>query len=376
MSKMRSLTQRMIICLGILLAVCISKDCQAINYFSVDAKVKSKTTVEISWKKKSVSGYEIYRAKCNKDWEVVGKYQKIATVSSKKTKYIDKKAKYKQRYSYMVKAYKKKNNKKSYKYKGDVSVYTTMTKPNWDECQFSDGLTSPNSIQLTGYTDGILPDGYEIYRKTASSKYKKIKTVKSKKYVFTYTDVNVTKGTKYTYKFRSYKKINGKKIYSKYSTSVTLNAVNRDATYTMKNYTLVNGKTTSIVIGLTSNAGNGTTIFEYPGDDMCCYYSRTEKSENLYWTNLVPIKYSYDNITWNEYPEKGVELKENQTIYLMLAKYDSETGEVGEEFDFYVSDVYDSEIEWYLTYNDRHAILDIDFIKSEASAKADGEYYH
>ena len=60
----------------------------------------------------------------------------------------------------------------------------------------------------------------------------------------------------------------------------------------------------------------------------------------------------------------------------MLAKYDSETGEVGEEFDFYVSDVYDSEIEWYLTYNDRHAILDIDFIKSEASAKADGEYYH
>lgn len=50
---------------------------------------KNKTTVEITWKKKSVSGYEIYRAKRNKSGEYTY-YQKIATVSGNEKKYTDK----------------------------------------------------------------------------------------------------------------------------------------------------------------------------------------------------------------------------------------------------------------------------------------------
>ena len=58
-------------------------------------------------------------------------------------------------------------------------------------------------------------DGYEIYRSANGKKFTKVATVKASKLSF------VNKGLKskktYFYKVRAYKKVNGKKIYSKYS---------------------------------------------------------------------------------------------------------------------------------------------------------------
>ena len=57
--------------------------------------------------------------------------------------------------------------------------------------------------------------GYEIYRSTKkSSGYSMIKRTTSTKY----TTGKLTKNTKYYFKVRAYKTINGERIYGKYST--------------------------------------------------------------------------------------------------------------------------------------------------------------
>ena len=61
--------------------------------------------------------------------------------------------------------------------------------------------------------DGVT--GYEVYRKTSSSSYKKIATVTNGK--TSYSDTKVTAGTAYTYKVRAYKTVNGSQVYGDYS---------------------------------------------------------------------------------------------------------------------------------------------------------------
>ncbi len=59
--------------------------------------------------------------------------------------------------------------------------------------------------------------GYDVFMSTSKSgKYKGIKSANQKTYTFTKT--GLTKGKTYYFKVRTYKKVNGKKIYSAYST--------------------------------------------------------------------------------------------------------------------------------------------------------------
>ena len=225
MKKLNCAIRGLILCFGMLMVLCTATKSQAAKYMEVGTSVKNKTTVEISWKKQSVTGYEIYRAKCNKSGDYKN-YQKIATVSGKKTKYIDKTAKYNNWYSYKVKAYKKQGSKKKYKYEGYGYAYTAMQTPS---LLYETPETPSDSIKFEGgIYGGIAPTAFEIYRKEGSSKYKKIKTIKVKSgdYDFEYTDKKVTKGKTYSYKIRTYKTIKGKKLYSKYSNVIKLTVAN------------------------------------------------------------------------------------------------------------------------------------------------------
>ena len=348
------------------LMLSISIECQAAKYMEVTARVKNKTAVELTWNKKSVSGYEIYRAVSNKDGDV-GSYKKIATVSGKKTKYVDKKAKYKKYYSYKVTAYKKSGTIKTVKFQGDAMAYTGMAKPEWEECLASDAITTPTSIRLVGYTEGITPSRFEIYRKTGPSGYKKIKTVKGNNGGFVYEDTTVEKGKKYTYKCRTYRTIKGKRLYSKYSSPIKLSAVNKDALYTMQTLTR-EGKTKTITIGLTSQEGNGETILENDNDYIIYnYITSKDKSDYL---DMTVVSYSYDNVTWNEFPKDGIKLAENQTVYVQLEEIN------GKEFNFYTANAKDSNMEWWIKYNDKQAILWLEFLDGTAKATINGEYYH
>ena len=63
------------------------------------------------------------------------------------------------------------------------------------------------------WKSGGNPDGYQVaYKKAKAKKYSKAKTVKKLKYA----SKKLRKGTKYVFKLRAYKKIDGKKVYSKW----------------------------------------------------------------------------------------------------------------------------------------------------------------
>lgn len=67
-------------------------------------------------------------------------------------------------------------------------------------------------------------DGYEIFRSTKkSSGYKKIKTA-NKAVITSYTNKKLIKKQKYYYKIRAYKKVNGRKVYSSYSSPKSVKA--------------------------------------------------------------------------------------------------------------------------------------------------------
>lgn len=59
-------------------------------------------------------------------------------------------------------------------------------------------------------------DGYVIYMKTGTGKYKAVKTIANGKTV-NYTKKNLKKGRTYYFKVRAYHKVNGQKIYGSYS---------------------------------------------------------------------------------------------------------------------------------------------------------------
>ena len=360
------LIRRIIFFFGISIIFGSTPKCYAAKFLNITAHVKNKTTVELRWKKNSVTKYEIYRFRSNNDSDT-GKYKKIATISGSKTKYVDKDIAYKKYYNYRIKACKKKKQKKSTILQGDVIVYTGMAIPLWDDYLFADSETTPTSIQLAGYTDGLLPSGFEIYRKTETSKYKKIKTIKSKKLHFIYVDKTVKKGQKYTYKYRAFRKVKRKKIFSKYSDSIQLSSVNREATFSMENLTK-EGLTNVITVKLTSLMGNGKASLENNINHITYRHEETD-GESDYW-DMTIVAYSYDNVTWNTFPKKDIIFTENQTIYLQFARID------GKSFTYSPANSTSATIEWWTTYNDRHSILWIDLLKKTAKATVNGEYYH
>lgn len=351
-----------ILVVAVLLVVNLSCVSHAAKYLDVTATVQSKSKIEIKWKKKSVDGYEIYRATCSKDY-IPKTYKKIANVSAKKTKYVDKTVKSNKRYDYIVKGYKKIGGRTKYTYEGNVNAYTGIAKVMWEN--HSEHVdTSSKAITLDASTveTGIVPAGYEFYRKEGSSDWKKIATVKKKKMGVKYVDTTVEKGKKYSYKFRIYVKSGGKKKYGKFSNVIKLTAINDRATYQLHDYTNVQGKTKSIVVGLTSDEGNGVTEFN-PDSTLYYQYSK-KKGKKSSSTELVPVKYSYDNINWNDFNEY-VEISENQTIYIMFESKD------GKEFNFMTSKDYYSSITWEsieYSEDERDYTLIIDFTDIKAFA--------
>ena len=356
MKRLNYAIRGMITCLGIFMVLCMyGTESQAAKYLDVNAVAKNETTVEISWQKKSVTGYEIYRAKQNESGDIKN-YKKIATVSGKTTKYTDKTVKYKNYYSYEVKAYKKSGSKKKYMYEGGSGAYTAMDVPSLlgNGTLYEWSHTTNNSIYFSGGTAGISINGFEIYRKEGSSKYKKIKTIKVKEGIdyFDYTDKKVKRGKTYFYKVRTYRIVYGKKQYSKFSNVIKLRAVKCHPTYTVQNLVKGEGKTKSIVVGLTSNKGNGDILFKK--DNSYNYYN----DSTFYY--LVAVKYSLDNVNWIPFPDNGVKISEYQTIYIMFEE------ENGNEIDFYSKSAKSSGIEcWPLYENDPFWFI-IDFKKLKA----------
>lgn len=311
--------------LAVICAFSISPKTQAAaKWLNVETAIKSKTQVSLSWKKHSVTGYEIYRAKVNNKGNA-GKYQKIATVSGKKKTYTDK-VSYKKHFGYRVKGYTLKGKKKVYQYQGETIVYTGMGQTCWGEYQQTDSEISPKAIPLTfSQQEGMAPTAYEIYRGTNNKTFKKLVTLKSKKMGGEYTDKAVTSGKTYYYKIRAYRTLSGKKYYGTYSDVIKLSAVRRVGDYTAEVLPIGEQEASAFILKLTSNEENGKTEFRKSWFQAVKYRYVNSESKQSIFLDMEAVEYSLDNVTWQALPKNGVVLSAGQTIYFKLETTDGST---------------------------------------------------
>lgn len=144
--------------------------------------------------------YNIYRATSKK-----GKYKLVQTTTN--YYYEDTKLKCGSTYYYKIQAVNSSEKVTS-------KILKVKIKPDTVNYAYPETVTD-KKVKLEWYKLNVT--GYEVYRSTKKNKgFKKVATIK-KAATITYTDKKLKPNTKYYYKFRTYKTVKGKKIYSSYT---------------------------------------------------------------------------------------------------------------------------------------------------------------
>ena len=339
------------LCFILAMAGSYSMNVEAAKNMTIKTEVKSTKKIKLTWKKqKGVKGYKIYRDTYYSE----GNYKRelIATLDKKKTSFVDKKVKANQQYEYTIHAYYYKNGKTKNKYVGFSGwVETKLTKPKFDEDEdWDEGIyglveTTPNEIKIPIGTIGsvigvdvlgtssLKPDGIEVFKKVGKKyvSYKKIKIKNKKKKVYYFTDKNVKKGKKYKYKFRTYKKINGKTVYTKKTNAFTVCAMNNHTSIDLAVTKPFDVKEKNMEISITNlnDYGDFTNIYisNYNFDNTVIDYD----------LNFDIESYSTDQISWNT-DVTTCKVQPGETVYLRLKEkksysheYESDSTSIKEE---------------------------------------------
>lgn len=169
----------------------------------VTASKQTKSNIKLSWKKVSgATGYQVQIYK-NKKWVT------IKTTSA--TSYTATKLSTATTYKFRVRAYKSVKGTKTY---GSYSAtVTTTTKTSAPVITVKAGTKKATVTwkKVKGAT------GYEVYRsRKKTSGYKKVATAKKASTV-KFTSTKLTKNKTYYFKVRTYRTVNGKKVYSDFS---------------------------------------------------------------------------------------------------------------------------------------------------------------
>lgn len=167
----------------------------------------SYNTVTLKWKKSiGATGYKIYRASSkNGTYKRIKTITKSTTLSYKNTGLTTGKT-----YYYKVRPYRKAESTTRYgSYSSVKSCKVLPAKPSISSTAGKRAITVRWN-KISGAS------GYVLYRASKSNgNYKKVTSLKSSR--SSYTNTGLKKGTRYYYKIRAYRTVNGKKIYSLYS---------------------------------------------------------------------------------------------------------------------------------------------------------------
>lgn len=344
-------------------------------WHDVDAVTQSRNSIKLSWKKKSVTQYRIYRASVKTNGKP-GKFKKIATISGKKKSYTDK-VSYKKYYEYRVDGYKKKGKKYIKKCSGKVPAKSWVADVVWGDYMPQEAKVTPKSISFDAYYSlGLEPTGCEIYRSTDGKKYKKLNVVKRKKIspgiIIEYVDKKVNKGQSYYYKLRSYRILKGKKYYGKYTSPLRMTAVNEVGQYKLRVLTPESPAVSELTVCVTSDEDNADLNITVKSVNRAVLGGFEEKDGSLFYLkeDLILSKYSYDNKTWHQAGREDIVVKPKQSIYLQFVS------KKGGDFAYQVSDKQSAELTLSdVEYNNFCSLFTICPNENMAQAYLDGEKY-
>ena len=174
-------------------------------------------TITVKWTNSSDFGityYKVYRSTTGKD----GSFSKVAEVTTKS--YVDKKATVGKTYYYKVIGYREVAGS-TYKTKTSNIVSAKIKKVTAAQVKETPMYGRTNyvnkGLKVMWTSPNIKVDGYEIFRSTTgkAGSYKLVKTTKTT--VRSWTNTGLKVGKRYYYKVRGYKLVNGKKVYTKFS---------------------------------------------------------------------------------------------------------------------------------------------------------------
>lgn len=172
---------------------------------------KSTASIDLSWTGTGANSYYVYRATSKS-----GTYKKVGTSTS--TSYTDKGLTKGKKYYYKVVGYY--SSEGSTVKSGDSNIAsasaTAPTPTTIKAVKAKSGSAKVTWSKSTGAT------GYVVYMATSKNgTYKSVKTVTSAS-TLSYTKSGLTKGKTYYFKVRAYVTVNGSKVYSPYTTIVSV----------------------------------------------------------------------------------------------------------------------------------------------------------
>ncbi len=284
--------------------------------------------------------YKIYRANVSKKY-----LKKHSSISHKKYKYIgktkkikytDKSVKSGKTYAYAVKAYNKKNKLIGNYYKDQMSevvkpgfagVPKLINSEKYDEYGTYYNMANKTCMVVDSDSTKPVPNSIAIYRKAAGQKkFKKIKTIKTKKIRNFNESFNVVKDSKvkptktYYYKVKAITKVGKKRYYSKFSKTVKIKAINYYGQYDIDCLTPKSEDCEEFVFSIKNKVGNGsTTIYPTSSEESFYEYQESKTSTPEYYSYIFDFKeYSYDNKTWKTIDMDGVSLPKSKPLYIKV----------------------------------------------------------
>ena len=150
--------------------------------------------------------------------------------------------------------------------------------------------TSYNSITVKWNTVSDA-DGYQVYRKVNSGKWKVVKNTTGT----SYKDKNVKAGYKNSYTVKAYKKVNGKKVYSGYNKKGLSGKLNTIVSLSVKNKTVsiswkkTTGATGYYIYRSGSKNGKFSKIKTITNGKTLKYTDKKVKTGNTYYYKVIPF---------------------------------------------------------------------------------------
>ena len=180
------------------------------NNFKTELKVTNNTNNEVTlnWECiDKVDGYIISRSPSKE-----GSYEEVYTSQSKdESTYTDIELEDNGEYYYKINTYIENNKEKIYGPDSEIcTVYTTRSNPMLYVKEYDE-----KGIKIA-WDNSDKVDGYEIYRASNNGQFYILLEV-DKNYYSKFIDRDVDRGNTYSYKIRSYKLINGEKVYGDFS---------------------------------------------------------------------------------------------------------------------------------------------------------------